>query len=424
MVEDICKKARKIDPSCQYVLTWPAFMDDRVWTNQMAGTEGSEHLAQMADGQVGIEKFWRSLGFRAIGTSIFLALALTGTHPSLSLSKTDDYVRPFALRGDVFDPKAIYPYNMELLRATDDQTLRILQQRAEAIPANDSRWFATDLHGRNLMHCVAVSRKPKALAYLRTLPCASDLSTARDLGGDTPLEGLERRLDKSRTTNNMGDMIVTMSDEFKGHSAKDVASLAQLTGTSTTDSLQMDRLRFGCTCGECIAGFISPRTAYALSYQGGSNGDELGQDYWTMWCHINNFLLCHLPLDVQHKMKRSEAMCEGFAAIFFHFSAVLAAKRAPTTANILQQADRERPAFTKTYIEQGGTVAGPILVCFQSAMAQDIYLGYTDILESLHAEEISKLKECRNDHEFVRRQFLRMEGLAVEYPNEGKFRFG
>ena len=401
------------------------FIDDRPFEDRQADPCRPERVTYMNAGQTATENFWRSIGFRRIGSSPFFAFTMSGDHPSLALDKSQDYVRPLPLRWPANDRESAYPVDKGVWDADDDATLAILKQRHQALPLDDPVWLATDLHGRNVMHLVALMAKPKALAFLMTLPCATQLASTRDLEGNTPLEWVQTVLNNMRFSQSLGTVTLPMSDEFQGYDADHVACLAQLTNTSTTNCDQMERLRFGCTCGECIAGFISPRTAFALDVQGGLKGDELSDDHWKEWCHIDNYLLCHLPLDIQRKMKGSAAMCNGFAAVFFHFIALLRAKRAPTTANILQQANGERPAFTRAYIDQGGTIAGPILGCFESAIAEDNYLGDGEHL-SAFGDEVEQLKECRNDNEFefVRRQLLRMEGLAVEYPNEGKYCFG
>ena len=425
MVEDVCTKARSARSSCRFAITWPVFVDNRPYEDRQADPCRPDRVARIDAGQTATENFWRSVGFRRIGSSPFFAFAMAGDLPSLALDKSEDYMRPLILRWPANDPKSTFPINNSILEADDDGTLALMKQRLQWIPPEDPSWLATDLHGRNIMHVLALMGKPRALAFVKTLPCATQLSSTRDLEGNTPFEWLRTKLDDIRCSQPFGGAILPMSDEFEGHGADHVACLAQLTSTSTTDSSQMERLRFGCTCGECIAGFISPRMAHALSLQGGLKGDELRDVDWKDWCYIDNHLLCHLPLDIQRKMTRSKVMCEGFAAVFFHLHAVLEAKRAPTTANILQQAAHERPSYTRTYIERGGTIAGPILGCFDSAMAEDDYLGDGEH-SSTFENDFSELKECRNDHEFefVRRQFLRMEGLAVEYPNEHKYRFG
>lgn len=210
---------------------------------------------------------------------------------------------------------------------------------------------------------------------------------------------------------------IPKSDDFKGYLPVDVAYLALLNDNKAPSPLQMEQIRLGCTCGECIASFISPRMAFALERQGAWYGHMFSEDSncGIKWLKYNSDLLGHLLPHVRVNMGTNKSMRKGFTNLFRCVAKTIAAKKLPLTEHVMQQIYGEWPPVTKVYLERRGTVAAVVLAIFNVATGQDEYLGDGDHFY-VFRDEIEELKECRNDHKFVfaRRQYCRAEGHPVK----------
>jgi hypothetical protein len=84
----------------------------------------------------------------------------------------------------------------------------------------------------------------------------------------TVVEKIEERLEVLRTRTKKGGKIVDISSDFQGHSDDNVIALiaarkAEDLGISRTFS----QVKYGCTCGRCIGGFLSPRMHFVMLKQ-------------------------------------------------------------------------------------------------------------------------------------------------------------
>lgn len=329
------------------------------------------------------------------------------------------------------------------MKANDGETVRILRKRARAFPPNDERWFATDANGCNIMHIVALSAKPRALAFMKRIPPGEHLSSTRNLEGHTSLEHLRQKLENARLVTDIWGITAPVSDKFEGYSENEVECLALLTNTPPTDFIRMARLRFGCTCGECIEGFLSPRLVASL-LSASRKYRDLFYSFETFeicesgpeWCATYGDLLTNLHEPVRRNLRTNKSMRRGFEGLYIFIANTLTMhKRVPTSSFVLGLIDYQWPPNTKNFIRRGGTVTAVALNFFDHAIEADRYLGDDsddesdpeDESVSLHGiQGANGLKECRNDREFVfaRHQYLRTEGLPIEYPNQDKYSFG
>lgn len=83
---------------------------------------------------------------------------------------------------------------------------------------------------------------------------------------DTYLQRLENRLEISRTRKTCDNgTIVDISAHFRGHT--DTNARALLTARKTENhpiALTLEQTKYGCTCGRCVGGYISPRMRFIL----------------------------------------------------------------------------------------------------------------------------------------------------------------
>ena len=84
--------------------------------------------------------------------------------------------------------------------------------------------------------------------------------------GYTPLELLQDPLEIKRTYLKDSFSNVDVSDYFQGFSLDTVEYLVALRGLSDIKRIQRLRLKYGCTCRECIGVSISPRMKAILGF--------------------------------------------------------------------------------------------------------------------------------------------------------------
>jgi hypothetical protein len=168
------------------------------------------------------------------------------------------------------------------------------------------------------------------------------------------------------------------------------------------------RLKYGCTCGECLTGFLSPRMRRAIQFQAEVKYDiinftideENGEDF----VEDNEEELKFVHDDVRENLKTNKSMRQGFANICLHFATCTEKDNiwgVPTEANVLLalRNANEWPPASKNFLQMGGTIYSVGSMLFEAAMDQDWLAGDGEFLEAFR-DEILKLPECRNDHEF------------------------
>ena len=344
------------------------------------------------------------------------------------LTSQDDYRRPAALwlspGGDVQEFPLLEPDpNQEKFEQTtlnDVEAKELLEARIQSHPATHPSWLSVDRHGNNILHNLAREYKAEALTWILSLPFADSLRSLRNLEGETPLEALETQIESDRSFREVALARMVMADKYSGLASNQLQCLVQLKRLENPSNDELRRLCFGCTCGLCLGGFLSPRVAYSLECRGDSCYDllndslDLNIEYW---CDHWDGMLEHLAPRVKANLRTNKSMRQGFTNLFSFISPTLQAKRLPTSENVLDlyAASYEWPPVTRNYLQRGGTVHAIVQACFDRAIDHDQYLG-DGWHEEVYQSEIDELPTCRNDREFVfaRRQCRRLEGLPDE----------
>lgn len=238
-------------------------------------------------------------------------------------------------------------------------------------------------------------------------PFGVELLRCRNHAGETPLEGLETVLETDRAQRHIGMMIVPVSDQFTGFKKESIACLLLLRGMPNPTDMDITSAAYGCTCGECLRGFMSPRMTFALLCQAEMTHDMLYQELEGIsgpdWYMMNDDQFEYIsPPRVRVFLKTNKSLRQGFTNMFDHIASCLRSKLVPTTENALRAVDgaSEWPPCTKNFLQRGGTVASAMLHVFDLAKAQDEMVGDGEHRVVFH-EDIDKLKQCRNDYEFV-----------------------
>ncbi|KAH7158323.1 hypothetical protein DER46DRAFT_509405 [Fusarium sp. MPI-SDFR-AT-0072] len=267
----------------------------------------------------------------------------------------------------------------------------------------DASWSAVDEDGNNLLHLAAIHAKLEAIQYI--LPCRPDLASNRNRAAVPPLEALKAKMELIRTRAVHGGLTSMCSDKFAGFLHPTVACVAALSDSEL--ALHSLRLRYGCTCGECIGDFFSPRMRFAVLRRAETQRDLMQESFDEVpdgadCVEHNDKELYFLPASVKENLKTNKSMRQGFINMCGYIAECLEQKRIPNERNVLsiyQRQGSEWPLVTKHYLERGGTVAAVATMLFEKALQRGGYLGEGDH-QVLFGDEIVNSPECRNDYEF------------------------
>jgi len=390
-----------------FAIAWPTFLNEgdlQIETDGLAGPEDKEKVFKREEAMV--IRFFRSLGFRRIGSTYWFGLACGGEHPSHLLAPDDDYDPPAP--HTTVPSSILQPLQQSLVQSQDEEALKALEEYLQHTLSTDPCWLATDKDGNTLLHIAAVNFRPASVNCIMEQDFGPQMLEMRNSEGDTPLEAALIKLEAIRTRrvfDGLGDLTVPRSDKFEGYSNASTICLAKLKGLREITNLDLARLAGGCTCGQCISGFLSPRMCFALLCQAEIHHDTLSdsiiQYSGSDFVDFQEELLKYLPNRVRENLKTNESMRQGFANMCDHIATCLRARVVPNEANVLDTLENasEWPPATKTFLQRGGSVASVALMLFQQAMNEDELAGDGTHAE-IFADDITKLPECRNDHEF------------------------
>jgi hypothetical protein len=121
-----------------------------------------------------------------------------------------------------------------------------------------------------LLHLAAASENLHALRALLELDpagMAEDLKDAKNKDGVTPLEGLKSTM---RSTRECMETLVGMWNGYSDEGLSCEYILNKLMGlplnaAEQTEEGYIKQRKFGCTCGTCVGGWLSPRMKFRLS---------------------------------------------------------------------------------------------------------------------------------------------------------------
>lgn len=407
---DLWAQALEATPDFAFAVVWPTHLNDNTIESESFTAEEADNVYSELS-RVS-EDFWRSVGFRRIGSSVWFGLATDPNHKARALSAAEDYRRPYNLRRDPFQPGQTWPCDHAIFEADDDSTLSLLKARQESTPATDPLWLSVDGHGNTILHIISTTRRALTLTWLLQQPFANTLLTIRNLEGSTALELLQSSLENYRRTKEM------FTDDFDGFTPNEVKCLTLLSGIANPSSDQNLRLKYGCTCGVCLAGFISPRLSHALQFEAYLARDMMkdhlidtsGSEWVSYW--DNN--LMHITPEVRRRLRTNKAFRGSVMTIFGHVAECLHSKVIPTQSRLQDLAKSEKQSHLEKFLNCGGNVSSAVLTCFDRMLDEDVYVSDAEHQEAF-GEDIKVLPACRNDREFVFacRRYCLLEGLPA-----------
>ncbi|KAK5998616.1 hypothetical protein PT974_00997 [Cladobotryum mycophilum] len=330
-------------------------------------------------------QFWRSLGFRRVGNTRFFAWASDATHRCHALPAWEDFDLTFVEEFDL--PHRLEAMFTMLSDSADLKCLAELKRILHGIPETSPIWTATDTHGNTLLHLASYTTRPHCVKWLlNTFPKLNEMHNHK---GEIPIESAMRHLRENREH----------STFFNGHDGAAVASLYLLKyecglnkPTSPDEELL---LKFGCTCGKCIRGFISPRMRSTLHSHAklllrrlnlylDLFKDNKGQDPTTV----------ELPAYIRTTYHPCQEALEGFVSILDIIIQKLFFHLIPTFG--LSGAAAHNYLFAKY------NPNAVLVKVLEQAMSVDEWRGYPSGLGPYMdpEAELDGLPECRNDHEY------------------------
>ncbi|KAB8069153.1 hypothetical protein BDV29DRAFT_183318 [Aspergillus leporis] len=374
--------------------------------------------------------FYRSLGFRRIGSSLCFAYSFDPNHRAQSIAPDMDFDPQMEPLDDREEETGmgdyIIPYGVEIQlgqgtlsamrkefplhhAATTLPDLECVEYLKKATAEDEINLTRMDRTHKTLLHILARKLKPESIRWLLAhVDAARSWKSARDINGNSPLDVLKDFLEDIRTKRLVFMGNLDVSDDFRGYPSAAVECLSLLDDAPSGEDpdLSVSRLKYGCTCGQCIGGFLSPRMKLALLDQAETLYDILsdGINDGQSWVNWNCFWLRNVAYDVQQNFKTNKSIRQGYTNIFSRVRDCLQSNLAPSVENILQAVEQrsEWPPVTRNYLTRAGGLPGirAALACiFDVAQSMDDRTGDGEF-QKTHNSEYSILSVCRNDREF------------------------
>lgn len=438
-------------PICSYLFTCPDLLTRTVPEEpsvDVSASDAEEEYIQRRHADIATV-FWRSIGFRRVGDSAWLAYSTDNDHLSRQLPVADDYDPPGPPDKSAADSGMTPVWSQVFDGLTNlDTSDNDCIARLDAAGALES---VVDDKDNTVLHVAAITLRLSVVRHI--LAVVPSLVLARNRQALTPLEHLSEDLHEMRTRQKQGDRTVIISDRFQGFSAEAVECLCLLTGTqyqaikylclltgtqyhglsgltrqlfyhatretetqalSPASRLQITviqrnlRLMFGCSCGACVGGFLSPRMCFHLYWTADEvfyRTEELfesptpydSEKNWSGYGYLNGFFPSSILDKYEYEQGRpmSSSLKDAlfiFAKALHQFALCLKEKKMPLEENII---------LRQEFIQQGGTLQSLADVVFKLLSDQGELAGEQHERDVFQREdEYTRLVFCRNDYEF------------------------
>ncbi|KUJ15448.1 uncharacterized protein LY89DRAFT_750798 [Mollisia scopiformis] len=361
-----------------------------------------------------VEAFWRSLGFRRIGVSRCFGLSFDPNHASRRMPMESDCDGLAHPRMDEHsrekDKHSLWAWLLSPERKRQMEQDFIFHYLTAISTERQYLEFYKDLINResvanqlgdNLLHIAARSLNLRCIRWLlENYNQAQNLTSARNKGGGTPFEVLKANLEGIRNRKDQNG-----NCQFVGYLFEEVDCIIAFKGIKKlprTD-IQYHRLTYGCTCGECVEGYISPLMKAALLYE--CDEIEKRSHSYAEYGFPDNMLL-HIPSSVQI-IQRSVPSRRSFLALlkavaFWLRQPINPAPRRKIVISRFTsdggQWDRDPDIAPEKWVTLAGATDAALAFIFALAKHHDSRIGDGSFEAS--APDIANLKPCRNDHEF------------------------
>ncbi|PPQ99871.1 hypothetical protein CVT26_009315 [Gymnopilus dilepis] len=255
-----------------HVICWPTSTDnsDDNFDIGMLLQPTEAYIQGRREDQARVVAFYRKQnGFRRIGLTHFFAYSPDVSHPSHQLAASADPdppsnnapVRPF----DEDELQARYPVHSA---ASNNKSFSVVQCIQRAYQADRRSVRQRDMHGMTPISNAASKENVyaiRALLQVDPIGAVEDLRDNENMESMTPLEALENSMRAAK------EFSETLMGGWRGYSDDSLRCeylIKKALGSplfSETESEYIKKRKFGCSCGACMGGWLSPRMRYRLS---------------------------------------------------------------------------------------------------------------------------------------------------------------
>lgn len=343
-------------------------------------------------------------------------------HPSHEIASDHDYDRPNRPPPETLTEEWTRVFGgIQDQAINDDDCISRLEAALASNAENEHQQRpVVNEKGDTALHMAVRNLRAAVVHHILTImPSLADVRNADAL---TPLEYFRKRLDEKRTRLNHGLLTVDISDTFSGFPKKAVQCLNLLTVTEYCDltSLGPDkikeaiaatdaqvlatpefatvrntlRLRFGCSCGTCIGGFLSPRMCYQLQ-DCGALAYNMIQDLIEDPVWGSEMLQEYIPSSLLTRLVADKLLFSKFENMLFEMLICFEKGRIPYKHDM-----RPGPPFAQRdgMLQAAGNLFFQVTKSFDKLIGEGALLwDFSDEID----EQEEQLPECRNDHEFA-----------------------
>ncbi|CZR62538.1 uncharacterized protein PAC_12435 [Phialocephala subalpina] len=381
IMEAFMKKGQSWKDDVQSVLLKPGQLNTMELNIEQEGMSRQQVLATIARDRQKAIAFWRALGFRRIASSEWFATTFDPLHPVHQLAAEDDYdtsddgVLGRHQEGHQGDGQSGLR-NVEWLEELgEDLRLRVAlvklpdAQCLELWQSSDhpQALLDPDSNGNNILHIAAMGRKPRSLSFILDNVLTPAMK-ARFISGNN----------HGQTPQNI------LIEEIEGNTPSKSAAL------ECFRILQNEqRSTNGCTCGQCLDGFFSPRMKVQMSYQ----AERLGDMVTDSDAEYHSYSI--LDRDVKKSFKYDAELREGYSNVFRIIASCLESGHIPYSSRIIEEAEHSHWNISY-FTDLGGEVETVLAHCLRDARIEASDHGFYDV----YKDDLEKLPECDNDGEF------------------------
>ncbi|KDR66028.1 hypothetical protein GALMADRAFT_259860 [Galerina marginata CBS 339.88] len=250
----------------------------------------SDDKAEWIREQDNIIAFYRKNGFRRVGLTQFFAYSPDPAHPSRKLPVSADPEPPWRAfdlanattpKLTIGEVKTRFPVHYAI---TTNKTASLAATLVAAHGTDAGILRARDAEGMTPVFIAAASENLLALRVLLDLDpqgVAEDLINAQNAQGMTPLEALQSSM---RSTREFSETLLGKWDGYPDAGLQCEYVLAKAMrlplvldgeGNPVKAGMYVKKRKYGCTCGKCTGGWMSPRMRFCLATQAALQKDNM-----------------------------------------------------------------------------------------------------------------------------------------------------
>ncbi|KAL6307177.1 hypothetical protein BKA93DRAFT_718300, partial [Sparassis latifolia] len=365
--------------------------------------------------------FFRKNDFRRVGRTDFFAYSPNPQHPSRSLAATDDVAGHEYATDESEDPatearhQERYPVHHAIAKslhpgggAPIGDTIRT------AYSVDHASVRKKDDNGISPLHLAAGLLSLPAVEALLALPEESgvreDLTLRDNKDGVTPFEACEHMM---RSTKEFSETMLGVWNGHQDEGLKIAATLRRAAGEQVgTDDEYIRQRKWGCTCGQCADGWLSPRMRYRLECAAELDKDMMetmrpqfrrGRPLSLLTILGDSIALNYVPQYLWGVIDR--AFYDGLQLVFQEIADVLKQGAIPSPQHVRQRveavaqrffAEDGRVEYALDFVTQGALEQSPLGDATWDEMVED------DLAERHDGvwEAWRSLPQCANDLEF------------------------